>query len=734
MHAATGMRYIVERYYNENDIKKKTFVEMVAYVIGAHHGLFDFVSEDGTDRFLYKMEKDENYKEAVSNAEKNILNHYKLDELFKSAFQEFSVIFDKIILLFEKIKSLESFEFYLSCLLRVMLSILIDSDWTATSQFMENDSELYISDEKAMKNIIFQACKNYDGFMKKLEKTSLKKDLSDLEKDILKARKEMQEECKSFAKNPTGIYCLPLPTGAGKTLSSLGYALEFCKKNYQSMERIFYISPYISITEQNAEVFQKAIGNADWVLEHHSAVIRIDNNSEDCEMDKGSMFDLNWEEPFICTTFVQFMNTLFSDRKECVRRMHRLINSVIIVDEVQSIPMRCIDTFNLMMNFLAEICNTDIIFCTATQPQLGNVEYPVFYSEPKNLIKNVDSRFHEFDRVKINYERKNLMSFDELGERVIEKIERYDSVLVVLNTKSAVKKLYDILKNTGIRVEYLTTNLCPENRSDKIKDIKVILDKNRKNEEKSKEKIVVISTSLIEAGVDISFECVCRSLAGLDSIAQSAGRCNRNGERKFGELYIFKIDENIGKMEELVEARNATNEELDLCDQIDNILYPERMDRFYKRYYKTGSKNQNAFQKDRMKYPIHNMYPHTILGLLSNGFYAEKKHRDFMNQALKTAGQNYKIIDQDMIGVIVPYKKGKNIIEQLRITEEPKEIRKLIREAQRYTVNIPFVQVKKMDGLIQPVSDYIAGIYIPNVDSIYNNEYGLTENIESFIL
>lgn len=272
-------------------------------------------------------------------------------------------------------------------------------------------------------------------------------------------------------------------------------------------ERIIYVSPYISITEQNAAVFREAVGQDDWVLEHHSSVVKdITEEDEDYREKRFVQLDMNWEEPFICTTFVQFMNTLFLESGVSIRRMHRLVNSVIIIDEVQSIPMKCIHTFNCMINFLKEVCHSNIVLCTATQPALGKVLYPICYSEPKYMIKHVDTWFHRFERVKIHTPVSGeKYTFESLGKEIVRQMEYYQSILIILNTKSAVGQLYDVLKTSSIQVEYLTTNLCAEHRSDRIENIK----KKLKNKQ---EKIVVVSTNLIEAGVDISFECVYRSL------------------------------------------------------------------------------------------------------------------------------------------------------------------------------------------------------------------------------
>lgn len=540
----------------------------------------------------------------------------------------------------------------------------------------------------------------------------------------MEARDQLQEECREFAKHPAGIYCLPIPTGGGKTLSSLAYVLEYCRQHPET-ERIIYVSPYISITEQNAKVFREAIGQEEWILEHHSSVVKDTTNGdyqqEDYRKIRFAQQDINWEEPFICTTFVQFMNTLFSDQSRSIRRMRRLVNSVIIIDEVQSMPVKCVHTFNQMMNFLNAVCNADIILCTATQPALGDALYPVCYSEPKYMIKNAADWFTRFERVKIHVpELGQKYTFDSLGNEIKCQLDRYRSILVILNTKSAVGKLYDILKEFPVHVEYLTTNLCAEHRSDKIEAIK-------KKLRKEQERVIVVSTNLIEAGVDISFECVYRSMTGLDSLAQSAGRCNRNGEMKYGVLKLIQLEgENTGNMEELVRNTDVTEQILydyQKSGSDESLLTPTWMDQYFKKLY--------VDSEDKMNFPIRHM-DISIMELLSKGFpYEEKKN--CMNQAYKTAGREYRVIDDHSFGVIVPYKEGNNILEDIRQSSDLAEIKECIRKAQRYTVNVRENQFKKFDGLIQRVSEHIPGLYMVAAPGAYTEERGITAEWEPLI-
>lgn len=738
-HASTGAKYIYDRNH-ESSGKGKVFTELVTYAVAAHHGLFDCVNEERTDLFSKRLSEVEDYEEACRNAEHDYLLQYEPDKVFVKAEQEFDLTWDKMkkvvgtitpLILVEdnrekrKILS-DCRSFLFASLQRLFLSVLIDADWEATTDFMNNVDTLSKCTDTDYKKIFAKARENFKAYMQGKHRSIRRSDLTDREREIMEARDRLQEECREFAKHPAGIYCLPIPTGGGKTLSSLAYALEYCKQHPET-ERIIYVSPYISITEQNAKVFREAIGQDEWILEHHSSVVKDmvngdrDYQQEDYRRNRFAQQDISWEEPFICTTFVQFMNTLFSDQSRSIRRMHRLVNSVIIIDEVQSMPVKCVHTFNQMMNFLNAVCNADIILCTATQPALGDAVYPVCYSKPKYMIKNAADWFTRFERVKIHVpEPGQKYTFDSLGEEIKCQLDTYRSILVILNTKSAVGKLYDILKELPVHVEYLTTNLCAEHRSDKIEGVK-------KKLREGQERVIVVSTNLIEAGVDISFEYVYRSMTGLDSLAQSAGRCNRNGEKKYGVLKLIQLEgENTGNMEELL--RNIDVTEDILYDYRKNggdesLLTPTWMEQYFKKLY--------IDSKDKMNFPIGQMDT-SIMEILSNGFSCLEK-KNFMNQAYKTAGREYRVIDDHSFGVIVPYKDGNNILEDIRKASDLAEIKECIRKAQRYTVNVRENQLGKFNGLIHRISERIPGIYMVAAPGAYTEERGITAEWEPLI-
>lgn len=733
-HASTGARYIYEINAGASE-RAKVMTELLSYTVAAHHGVFDCVNQEHTDLFSAKLSRVEDYDEACDNAKLDYLKQYEIDRIFSEAKEEFDQVWIKmkgvvenltpLLLSQNKQNAKEMFldcrSFLLACLQRLMLSVLIDADWEATTDFMENVDTLSKRGSIDSKKVFQEAARNFDAYMHNKQQSVCSSALTAREREIIEGRNALQEECRRFAKNPAGIYCLPIPTGGGKTLSSLAYALEYCRQN-SDMERIIYVSPYISITEQNAKVFRDAVGRDEWILEHHSSVVKdIEAGDEDYRKNRFTQQDINWEEPFICTTFVQFMNTLFSDKSASIRRMHRLVHSVVIIDEIQSMPIKCVHTFNYMINFLNAVCNTNIILCTATQPALQTAKCPVCYSEPKDMIRDAKTWFKRFERVKIHIpEIGQKYTFESLGNEIVAQMEKCQSILVILNTKSAVGKLYDILKNFNIHVEYLTTNLCAEHRSDKIAAIK-------KKINTGQERIVVVSTNLIEAGVDISFECVYRSMVGLDGLAQSAGRCNRNGETESGAVYFINLEgENIGNMTELLHNIRITEQvlyEYRKSDGRESLLMPRWMDDYYKKVY--------SQEMDKMNFPIDKMDT-SIMELLSKGFPCMETKR-YMNQAYKTAGQAYRVIDDCSFGVIVPYKKGRDILSAIQESSDLTNIKNYIRKAQRYTVNVRENQLKKFDGLIQPVSEKISGLYMVAAPGAYTEERGITAEWEPLI-
>lgn len=714
-HSSAGAEFLEKYYGRTSNTHAKMMVEMMSYAISAHHGLYDSVNSNGEDIFTARLENEERQEldRLFSRWSAGMgIDESEVKMKVVTAFQEFANIF------LEPLAGLKcehhSEQFYAACFERLLLSVQIDSDWTDTAEAM---GELTERTAEAGTHYS-QAWENYLCYIEKLQIKSDSETATGQQKEINKLRNQIQRECMDFVEKGPGVYRLPIPTGAGKTLTSLGYALKFAAQNVgkeNEVSHIFYISPFISITEQNARVIMDAVGREEWVLEHHSNLSHSD--------DRKDQVDPAWKEQMIiCTTMVQFLNTLFSDKKKSIRRFHQLKKAIIIVDEVQSLPVKTIHTFNLMMNFLHRVCRATVILCTATQPALDaeTIKRRILYSNPKDMVLDIDKKFMQFDRVQISYtffEKKETL--EGLEQAITQTLADVQSVLVILNKKKTVADLYDRVKEafTDVNVFYLTTNLCAEHRSDYIRRIKQCLhDKERR--------LLVISTSLIEAGVDLSVQCVYRSLAGLDSIAQAAGRCNRNGEQDKGKVIVFELegDEPGREMDELSAAQKKTKEiayRYERSEKQENIIFPRWMQQYYEILYEELKTKMDFNLKEKYK-------GETIYRLLSTGFKGANS-RHMLCQAFLTAGEEYQAIADEGYTVLVPYGQGGQIIGKVEQISDKKELRGILRQAQRFTVSIYRHMAEKLEeeGVIEK-STVLQGLYIARA---YDEEKGLVDEL-----
>lgn len=516
--------------------------------------------------------------------------------------------------------------------------------------------------------------------------------------EIDKLRKKISDECLTSAKLPPGTYRLIVPTGGGKTLSSLRFALNHARE--YGKEHVFFIIPFLSILEQNADVIRKYVGNEDVVLEHHSNVIqepeKKPNEEESYKNERYKSLTQNWDSPIVITTMVQLLNTLFLGKLQSIRRMHALANSVIIFDEIQSLPVKMISLFNMAVNFLVETCGATVILCSATQPSLDKVIHPVRVSET-SLTENVEESFRAFKRTELKDITKlkpGGFSLLEVSEFAGKLMEDKESLLVICNTKSEATGIYQNLKqmnqtlpqNRQYKLFHLSTLMCAEHRASVLKQIK---------EDVGSERVVCVSTQLIEAGVDISFECVVRVVAGLDSIIQASGRCNRNGEAACGDVYIINVhDEKLGSLEEMKTAQQACQRLLnDFSDNPnsfgEDLLSMEAMNCFYDYYY--------SEIMDKMNYslPKENTSILDLLWSNQNGkeAYAGKTGTEltgqFYIQAFKMAGKNFEVIPDNTTDILVPYNAAaKALIAKLNGELTLPETIKAVKKTQRHTVSL----------------------------------------------
>jgi len=352
---------------------------------------------------------------------------------------------------------------------------------------------------------------------------------------INRERKKIFDQCVKAGSLPQGIFSLTVPTGGGKTLSSMAFALEHWK--IHNLKRIFYVIPYTSIIEQNANIFREIFGERN-VLEHHSnfdparptgsPVLKSMN--EDPVSESLTRATENWDIPIVVTTNVQFFESLFSNRRSRCRKLHNLAKSVIILDEAQMLPTGYLRPCLEALSELVRNYGATVVICTATQPKLGALLDETLRS--REIMQSPQALYETFRRVRVS----NLGSLNDA--ELSQQIGEHRQVLCIVNTRSHAKKLFENIREDG-NCYHLSARMCPIHRREKIAEIKSLL--------KEGKDCRVISTQLIEAGVDIDFPVVYRAMTGIDSIAQASGRCNREGKNPRGDVFVFKSLETHGK-------------------------------------------------------------------------------------------------------------------------------------------------------------------------------------------
>jgi len=717
-HTSAGARYIFEKYGKTRDIYQACTAQVVALAVCSHHsGLIDCIDTSGLDRFRSRLYpgKDIGYDESITNFEAECIEAETLDALFQKAVEETRQILEPIL---QREEIRQEQQFFLALFARYILSCVIDADRYDAYCF---DAGLPTQDpDYELETTWQELADNLEQYLS----TKMRKD-----REIDRLRAGISDACRQAAVYPGGIYRLCVPTGGGKTLASLRYALQHAILHKK--RRIIYAIPFTTIIDQNADVVHESLKKDRVILEHHSNLIQEPEDDDLAEPDEGdrrSLLTERWDVPIILTTTVQLLNTLFLGKTQSVRRMHNLAGSIIVFDEVQTIPIKCLDMFNAALNFLAEVCGATIILCTATQPG-SNVGVPVRCSPPENLVPDYEEMFGKFRRTTIHDACiPGGYSASALADFVLEQQRINTSVLVIMNTKKAAKSLCAALKRQypSCSLHYLSTALCPAHRREKLAQ----LDK----ELKARGPVICVSTQLIEAGIDISFNCVIRSLAGLDSIAQAAGRCNRHGEDALRNVFIVNSsEENLSRLPEIrrgqLQAERVLREYAEDPTQFDcDLLSPKALERYYLYYYEV--------QKKEMQYPVSKKYSRfatdvTLFDLLSRNSAGLKAYIGRFNQrpgypfcqAFASSGSQFAVIDQDTVSVLVPYGRGKEIIQELATASHLPATAKLLKEAQQYSVNLYKNEVQSLDNGIYPIGD--TGV-LALADMYYSPDYGIT--------
>ena len=724
VHTFAGVRFLLEQYHGA---KPDTFdditCELLAFAVGAHHGLFDCVDENHVSGFQHRLRShDGEYQEAMRNLEPHLAARDEIDRLFQAACTEMNAVFDKIQnMLQSEAAQASDLSFYVGRMARLLLSAVIQGDRRDTAEFQTGKPR---PEDLKDKRSLWNTCLRH--LETKLDVLSRAPQKGRAE--IQNARQEISDQCRQFAQRPGGVYQLNVPTGAGKTLSSLRYALAHAARWNKS--RIIFTAPLLTILDQNAKVIREYIGDDSIILEHHSNLVRTKEDTE--ELPVQELLTEDWSAPVIITTLAQLLNTLLDGKTSSIRRFQALSNSVIIFDEVQTVPAKMLTLFNLAVNFLAEVCGATVILCSATQPCLKNTSHPLL-SDLTEMVPYNPALWDVFRRTHI--QSAGRMRLEEIPAFALDVLEQADSLLVVCNKKDEAAKLYRQLSgSSGIRCYHLSAAMCMAHRRAVLDELEAAQEKLRSAPESCGEKILCVSTQVMEAGVDISFQRVIRLSAGMDSVVQSAGRCNRNGESDSpAPVYLIEcLDENLSKLTDIQRGKDATESLLARYsrrpeDFQEDLSSKAAIDAYYQALYR---EMPEGFQDD----PVQGR-PYSIFSLLAdNGCLADERvdgfENYFLHQAFRLAGRLFQVYDDEHMDVIVPYGEGAEIIADLgsQRSERDLEFRKTCLErAKPYTVSLYDYQRRQLEQAhgIWPVRDGDSSVWALSED-FYHQELGFS--------
>jgi CRISPR-associated endonuclease/helicase Cas3 len=716
-HSTAGAQRIW-RGLREKGRLERVVGEILSICVASHHsGLIDCLTPSGTDNLSRRMEKadaESHFDEAWANADRKVIaEHGKQleDARLVGGIREIveSICQSDGIPGIQKLK--------VGLVVRFLFSCLIDADRTNTADFSSGAAASLrqrgqYAEWPALAALLED---RLTGF-------SARSPIDEL-------RGEVSAACLSAAERPKGTYLLTVPTGGGKTLASLRFALHHAAK--WDMDRVIYVSPYTSIIDQNAKVVRDILEPhgtefASVVLEHHSNLTPLEQTW------KSKILSENWDAPVVFTTAVQFLEGLFGPRTRGVRRMHAMARSVLIFDEIQTVPVRCVHLMNNALNFLVEQCGSTVVLCTATQPLLHEVDPgkgALRLGEDAEIMRDVPSLFGKVHRYDTFDRRKpGGWGHDEAAQLAIDEMRRAASCLVVVNTKREALSIFtECQPRAGeAAVYHLSTGMCPAHRMKVLEEIKPRLDQRAPT--------ICVSTQLIEAGVDISFGSAIRALAGLDSITQVAGRCNRHGERDMGQVHLVNLRGEVPKVLREIRAAQETGQRVldeNACNAGNGTvnLSDPRLIALYFRYYFFD-------RRQEMDYPVgpdQAEREDTLLGMLSeNGLAVAGRPAPppiYLRQAFMTAAEAFEAIDSNTRGVVVPYgAEGQAVIGELCSTGWQEKRFALLKRAQLFTVNVfPYLLAKLQEaGAVRECQEGTGILYLD--EKYYNADFGL--NVE----
>lgn len=657
-HATAGAREIVKLFPTLPD---NMFAELLSYCIAGHHtGLPDYgslsdVEGDGT--LLARREKTqlEDYSAYATEIDAGQLELKPLRIKVNGQFPGYS----------------------LSFLTRMLFSTLVDADWLDTERYMQGEEK-----PRGQYASLNDLAEQFHRHLQRFENPQT---------PINRQRTETLHACRSQAGHEPGYFTLTVPTGGAKTLTSMAFALDHAIAH--DLKRIIYVIPFTSIIEQNAAVFREALGalGAENVLEHH-ANFDWEELRQAADSESGNVYEKlklaaeNWDIPIVVTTNVQFFESLFASKKMRARKLHNIARSVVIFDEVQTLPGDYLQPCMTAVHELVQNYGVSTVFCTATQPSLQR-----FFPAATRFTELAPDPQQLFDF----YRRINVKEVGALSdEELLAKIEMHEQALCIVNTRRHAKGLFDQLPDNGRF--HLSTLMCPVHRRETLLEIRRRL--------QNGETCRVISTQVMEAGVDVDFPVGYRALTGLDSIIQAAGRVNREAKQANADVFVFEPRTEHIKRTPLYIAQTGAVAK--------SILREFKTD-------PTSIAAVNAYYKQL--YMLHAEGSFDAKGILG---YLDKGPRN-LGFDFKTAAENFKLIDDVMVTVIIPYdEEARNRLHELAYTPYPLTT---LRKLQVCSVNIYEQEFRNLQslGVIQTVSDICFVLDETQMERFYHPQTGL---------
>lgn len=603
-HSTAGAKYAVEHL-------NPFFGHLLAYLIAGHHaGLADWYDKGSLKSRL--QQADDELVASLSGLVESSLS----EDFFPLSDDDLKRDFFAFWKEWAKLEELHIW-------LRFLFSCLVDADFLDTEAFMNGYADADTAQAAGLRPKfpgLDELHRRYEQYMAQLHEKS------DKDSFLNQERYAILQQSFSAAETDRTLFSLTVPTGGGKTLASLGFALKHALKF--DKKRIIYAIPFTSIIEQNANVFRKALSD-DVVLEHHSNL----EVREDKETAKTRLATENWDAPLIVTTNVQLFESLFAAKTSRCRKIHNIADSVVILDEAQQLPRDFQKPITDMMRVLARDYGVTFVLCTATQPELGkNIDAfgrTILEGLPdvREIVADKITLSEKLRRVRIKMPPPNVET--QSWQEIADEIAARPCVLAVVNTRKHAQKLFAALPSDGIKL-HLSANMCATHRSEVIALVRRYLALYRAGS--LHKPLWLVSTQLIEAGVDLDFPCVYRAIAGLDSIAQAAGRCNREGKLSFGEVVVFRAEE--GAPNGSLKQGQDITEEMLKAGLLDDPLSPSVFAEYFRRFNGKGDVDK-----------------HDITRLLT----AESSNENPLAIKFRTAAERFRLIDNQGVALIVPF-------------------------------------------------------------------------------